>query len=237
MGRTRCPRLGRPRLQSAAARRPGGGAQGERPGDAGRLPGPGGGKHRSGCPPDAAAATRVTICKNRIFSIGVVPCLPSFTQKPMGRTSGPRVVAGPGRPRASFVTEADMVTEQQDFEAKWGDLVSRAGADDALKKRLLADPAAVLKEHGLIVPAGVTVKVVENTDKLIHLTLPQPPSAVELTEEELQAVAGGADFGCRGCGGCRSCGGCPGCRGCGFCRGLPGCLAICPAPRRTDRLP
>src|SRR5262249_56803351 len=95
----------------------------------------------------------------------------------------------------------------------------------------------VPREQGLTGPAGVTVKVVENTDKLIHLTLPQPPSAVELTEEELQAVAGGADFGCRGCGGCRSCGGCPGCRGCGFCRGLPGCLAICPAPRRTDRLP
>jgi hypothetical protein len=116
-----------------------------------------------------------------------------------------------------------MAGEQHDFETKWGELVSKAWGDAALKKRLLADPAAVLKEHGLIVPAGITVKVVENTDKVIHLTLPQPPSAAELSEQELQAVAGGFCGGCSGCRGCERCGGCFSCSGCSGCRGCERC--------------
>jgi hypothetical protein len=120
-----------------------------------------------------------------------------------------------------------MAGEQYDFETKWGELVSKTWNDAALKKRLLSDPAAVLKEHGLIVPAGITVKVVENTDKLIHLTLPAAPSAAELSEQELQAVAGGFCGGCGGCGGCRGCSGCFHCSGCercgGGCRGCERC--------------
>src|SRR5438067_11622705 len=97
-----------------------------------------------------------------------------------------------------------MVVEQHDFETKWGELVSKAWSDAALKKRLIADPAGVLKEHGLIVPAGITVKVVENTDKDLHRTLQQAPAAAELSQQELQAVAGGF---CGGCGGRHRCGG------------------------------
>jgi hypothetical protein len=127
-----------------------------------------------------------------------------------------------------------MAGEQLDFETKWGELVSKAWSDAALKKRLLADPAAVLKEHGLIVPAGITVKVVENTDKVVHLTLPTAPSAAELSEQELQAVAGGfcgggcGGHGCggHGCGGHGCFGGCGG-HGCfGGCGGH-GCFGGC----------
>ena len=46
----------------------------------------------------------------------------------------------------------------------------------------------------MIVPAGVTVKVTENTDKVVNLVLPVKPAAEELTEEELHQIAGG---GCR----------------------------------------
>ena len=35
---------------------------------------------------------------------------------------------------------------------------------------------------------GITVKVVENTDKLFHLILPIQPTAAELSEEELQVA-------------------------------------------------
>ena len=63
-----------------------------------------------------------------------------------------------------------------DFEYQWGQLVAKAWADPAFKAKLLADPAAVLKEHKLIVPAGLKIVVVENTEKVLHLTLPLPPA-------------------------------------------------------------
>jgi hypothetical protein len=90
-----------------------------------------------------------------------------------------------------------MAGQNVDFESQWQQLVARAWADDAFKKKLLADPAGVLKEHGLIPPAGKQIKVMENTDKMIHLILPAKPAAAELSEQELQSVAGGW---CGGCG-------------------------------------
>src|SRR5262245_17289021 len=86
----------------------------------------------------------------------------------------------------------------------WGQIVAKAWADPTFKKRLLADPAAVLKEHGLEVAHGVQVRIVEDTDTVHHLTLPAPPSeALELSEEQLGTVAGGISwtrwlcFGCQ----------------------------------------
>ena len=78
-----------------------------------------------------------------------------------------------------------------DFEYQWSQLVARAWGDAAFKKKLLADPAGVLKENGLLVPAGIKIVVVENTEKVLHLTLPIRPAAEELSEEELHRVAGG----------------------------------------------
>jgi Nitrile hydratase, alpha chain len=77
------------------------------------------------------------------------------------------------------------------FEYQWGQLVARAWADPAFKAKLLADPAGVLKENGMTPPAGITIKVVENTDKVLNLVLPIKPAPQELSEEELHRVAGG----------------------------------------------
>jgi hypothetical protein len=119
-----------------------------------------------------------------------------------------------------------MVGRKADFEARWSQLVAKAWADDAFRRRLIADPATVLAEHGLVVPAGVTVKVVENTDKLVYLTLPVKPSPEELSEEELRDAVAGWSWGsqvclcrterCR-CGRCERCGGCGGCERCHRC--------------------
>lgn len=73
----------------------------------------------------------------------------------------------------------------------WGKIVARAWADGAFRQRLVADPAAVLKEHGLSVPEGVRFKVLEDTDQLIHLTLPVKPCSDELSDSELTQVVGG----------------------------------------------
>src|SRR5262245_49659796 len=47
---------------------------------------------------------------------------------------------------------------------QWSQIVAKAWADESFKRRLLADPAAVLLEQGTAVPAGVQVRVVEDAD-------------------------------------------------------------------------
>ena len=64
--------------------------------------------------------------------------------------------------------------------------------DEALKARFMSDPKAVLSEHGLDVPDGMDVKVVENADNCVHITMPAAPSvSAELSDHELGNVAGG----------------------------------------------
>ena len=73
---------------------------------------------------------------------------------------------------------------------KFGPIVSKAWEDEEFKNRLLADPCAVLKEHGIDWPTDVALKISENTDKAVHLALPVKPSN-ELEELDLENVAGG----------------------------------------------
>lgn len=63
--------------------------------------------------------------------------------------------------------------------------------DPALKAKLIADPKAVLAEHGIKVPEGLTIKVLENTASVFHLVLPSTTAANDLSDEELAAAAGG----------------------------------------------
>ena len=64
--------------------------------------------------------------------------------------------------------------------------------DEALKARFMADPKAVPKEHGLDAPDNMDVKVVENTDTTVHITLPAPPAGhMDLSDDELSNAAGG----------------------------------------------
>ena len=64
--------------------------------------------------------------------------------------------------------------------------------DEALKARFMADPKAVLDEYGMPVPEGMDVKVVENSDSHVHITLPIPPAGGnDLSDEELSNAAGG----------------------------------------------
>ncbi len=64
--------------------------------------------------------------------------------------------------------------------------------DDALKARFMSDPKAVLAEHGINVPEGMNVNVVENSDNTVHITLPMAPAgSTELSDEEISAAAGG----------------------------------------------
>src|SRR5438094_7362867 len=77
---------------------------------------------------------------------------------------------------------------EQEQARRYGQVVAQAWRDPAYKQRLLADPVGVLREQGLAVPAGLQVRVVENTRQLVHLILPAKPEA-ELSEEELDLVS------------------------------------------------
>jgi hypothetical protein len=76
------------------------------------------------------------------------------------------------------------------FGEQWAQIVAKAWADEEFKQRLMADPAGVLQAHGITPPAGLQFQVVENTPTQVYLVLPSRP-AEDLTEEQLQAVAGG----------------------------------------------
>jgi hypothetical protein len=60
----------------------------------------------------------------------------------------------------------------------------------------LSNPAAILKEEGIEPPQGVQVKLVENTQNVVHLTLPAKVAG-ELSEKDLELVAAGGKIGGR----------------------------------------
>jgi hypothetical protein len=76
----------------------------------------------------------------------------------------------------------------------WVQIVLQAWADEAFKKRLLANPTAVLKENGIPVPDGIEIKAVENTSTVVYLTLPAKPEAA-VSKEVLDKVTSDASLG------------------------------------------
>src|SRR5215470_9585989 len=82
-------------------------------------------------------------------------------------------------------------TDQDTAESGLHKLVARAWNDPAFKARLVAEPTAALATAGIAVPTGVTLKVVEDTNKLMHLVLPPTPAEEEISDEALDKVAGG----------------------------------------------
>jgi hypothetical protein len=72
------------------------------------------------------------------------------------------------------------------------ELFAACWKDEALKARFMSDPKAVLAEYGMDVPDGMDVKVGENSDNCVHITLPAAPEKhMELSDEELSNAAGG----------------------------------------------
>ena len=82
------------------------------------------------------------------------------------------------------------MTEQKNALTR---LFAACWKDEALKARFISDPKAVLKEYGLDVPEGMDVKVVENADDCVHITLPASPAGnMDLSDDELSNAAGGS---------------------------------------------
>lgn len=77
------------------------------------------------------------------------------------------------------------------------DVVKKALTDPKFKADLLKNPAAALeKAFGVKVPAGTTIKVVEDSASTVHLVLPKAAaSGKALSDAELASAAGGASSG------------------------------------------
>ncbi len=74
-------------------------------------------------------------------------------------------------------------------------VIAKALSDPSFKARLLANANETLASLGQKVPAGKTVKFVENTASVEHFVIPAAGSIGELSDELLVAVAGGVRAG------------------------------------------
>jgi Nitrile hydratase, alpha chain len=102
-------------------------------------------------------------------------------------------------------------------------LIEKAWKEDAFRQALRSDPrGAVETALGSKLPAGMLVKLVEETANTFYLVLPANPDRApsgQLTDQQLEAVAGGwTDW--------TACGTCP--TDCGTC--AAGCVAGGGAP-------
>ena len=90
-------------------------------------------------------------------------------------------------------TYAELLQQRREVELR---IVSRACEDDAFREKLISDPkAAIEDELGIAIPAGITVKVHEETPTTAYLRIPSAPKHVKISEElsdqALETVAGG----------------------------------------------
>ena len=90
------------------------------------------------------------------------------------------------------MSETDGGQTRAEFEA---DLVAKAWQDDKFKQDLIADPKAAFEQKlGKKAPEDIKITVLEENPKQIYLVLPVKPqieATEELSDEALDAVAGG----------------------------------------------
>jgi hypothetical protein len=79
-------------------------------------------------------------------------------------------------------------------EMEWK-LIQRSLEDEDLRQRLLDDPkGAIEQELGIQLPESIEVRALEESAETIYLVLPSASpvgQGVELSDEELEVVAGG----------------------------------------------
>jgi hypothetical protein len=80
-------------------------------------------------------------------------------------------------------------------EKQYAQIIAKAWTDESFKRRLLEDPRAVLREHGISPPAGVEILAVESTPQRRYFIIPPRPEH-DMSEEDLSQLVGGAGGAC-----------------------------------------
>lgn len=75
-------------------------------------------------------------------------------------------------------------------------LIEKCWKDPEFKKQVVCDPKGMLERHlGHKLPSDVKIFVHEEDPKTLHFSIPAPPgNLAELSDEELEQVAGGTDI-------------------------------------------
>lgn len=96
----------------------------------------------------------------------------------------------------STLTQFAQSPEYQTAQADMSRILARSTTDSAFRQKLLSDPRAAMAEEGQNVPEGIDIRFIENQfDATVVL-----PNVVdveaELSERELETVAGGSTTVC-----------------------------------------
>ena len=83
----------------------------------------------------------------------------------------------------------------------YGQVIARAWSDPDFAAKLKSDPAAALADAGIEVPEGAKVTSYFAEENEVVVLVPAKPSE-ELSDEALEAVAGGGTAGTLGTAGC-----------------------------------
>jgi len=68
-----------------------------------------------------------------------------------------------------------MEEERKEQDKKMAKIIARAWSDESFKERLISNPRAVLAEYEIFLPAGVEVKVLEQTVDVMYIVVPLKP--------------------------------------------------------------
>src|SRR5689334_10870426 len=76
-------------------------------------------------------------------------------------------------------------------------LIEKCWKDPEFKKAVISDPKGVLERHtGQKLPASLKIIIHEEDANTLHLTVPPAPANLaELSDKDLERVAGGTDVG------------------------------------------
>jgi hypothetical protein len=70
-----------------------------------------------------------------------------------------------------------------DKRMQYNQIVAKAWGNEMFRSKLIRDPLGTLKQEGVDLPPGVSVQVVEDTEKVVHFVLPKKPAGGEQAED------------------------------------------------------